>query len=283
MSEYQYYEFAAVDRRLDARQQAEVRALSTRARITATSFVNEYHWGDFRGDPSRLMECYYDAHLHLTNWGTRRIMLRLPRSVFDLEVAEQFCLGDQVSAWTTSKHVILDLATEDDVAEWDDSAQSALSTIAGVREEIAAGDHRALYLAWLAGCGTWERDEDAFDPEHDQELEPPVPPGLRELTAAQAALTEFLRLDRDLLAIAAIASPPLQPAADRRALTAWITKLDARQKNRLLSRIASGHASEVHAELRRRFRDQSTAAEPEAPRRTVAEILDAAAKRRAQR
>ncbi len=57
--------------------QAEARSLSTRASITATSFVNEYHWGDFRGDPSRMMERYYDAHLYLTNWGTHRIMLRL--------------------------------------------------------------------------------------------------------------------------------------------------------------------------------------------------------------
>jgi hypothetical protein len=32
MSEYQYYEFLAVDRSLDDRQQAEVRSLSTRRR-----------------------------------------------------------------------------------------------------------------------------------------------------------------------------------------------------------------------------------------------------------
>lgn len=51
MSEYQYYEFLALDRPLDARQQNEVRGLSTRARVTATTFVNEYHWGNFRGDP----------------------------------------------------------------------------------------------------------------------------------------------------------------------------------------------------------------------------------------
>ncbi|HEX5345713.1 MAG TPA: hypothetical protein VFW64_01200 [Pseudonocardiaceae bacterium] len=34
MSEYQYYEFLALDRPLDDRQQAEVRSLSTRAAIT---------------------------------------------------------------------------------------------------------------------------------------------------------------------------------------------------------------------------------------------------------
>jgi hypothetical protein len=52
MSEYQYYEFLAIDRPLDPAEQAQVRSLSTRARITGTSFVNEYHWGDFRGDPA---------------------------------------------------------------------------------------------------------------------------------------------------------------------------------------------------------------------------------------
>ena len=56
MSEYQYYEFQAVDRPLTSAQQRELRALSTRARITTTSFVNHYEWGDFKGNPARLME-----------------------------------------------------------------------------------------------------------------------------------------------------------------------------------------------------------------------------------
>ena len=32
-----------------------LRILSTRARITATSFTNHYKWGDFKGDPNRLI------------------------------------------------------------------------------------------------------------------------------------------------------------------------------------------------------------------------------------
>jgi hypothetical protein len=55
VSEYQYYEFLAVDRPLDAKALAAVRALSTRARITPTSFVNTYQWGDFKGDPRALV------------------------------------------------------------------------------------------------------------------------------------------------------------------------------------------------------------------------------------
>ncbi|MEU6035907.1 hypothetical protein ABZ801_10895 [Actinomadura sp. NPDC047616] len=41
MSEYRYDEFLAADRPLDERRQAEARALSIQATITATSFTNE--------------------------------------------------------------------------------------------------------------------------------------------------------------------------------------------------------------------------------------------------
>ena len=44
MSEYQYYEFLALDRPLTREQRAELRSISSRAEITATRFVNEYDW-----------------------------------------------------------------------------------------------------------------------------------------------------------------------------------------------------------------------------------------------
>ncbi len=68
MSEYQYYEFQAVDRPRDAAAQTELRAPSSRAHITATGFVNTYEWGDFKGDPRRLMERHFDLFLYLANW-----------------------------------------------------------------------------------------------------------------------------------------------------------------------------------------------------------------------
>ncbi len=63
MSEYQYYEFLAIDRPLTKEQMAELRALSSRATITSTRFQNAYNWGDFRGNPEVLMEKYFDAHV----------------------------------------------------------------------------------------------------------------------------------------------------------------------------------------------------------------------------
>jgi len=78
MSEYQYYEFQAIDRPLTAAEMSELRSISTRARITPTSFVNEYSWGDFKGQPDVWMERYFDAFLYLANWGSHRLKLRLP-------------------------------------------------------------------------------------------------------------------------------------------------------------------------------------------------------------
>ena len=291
MSEYQYYEFLAIDRPLDDDDQAEVRSLSTRARISSTSFVNEYHWGDFKGDPHRLIERYYDAHLYVANWGTNRLMLRPPCDLLDPDVVEDYRVGDQVNAWRTGEFIVLELISEDHAGEFDFDydPENLLSTIVGVRAELAAGDLRPLYLAWLAAYGAWERDEDVFDRDADDDLEPPVPPGLGTLTAAQRALADFLRLDDDLIAIAAQTSPPLgAPNDDPDDLAAWVARLPVTEKDRLLARVAQGEAARVQMELLRHFRDghcrgDTAPVVPVPARRTVADLLDNAARRRADR
>jgi hypothetical protein len=288
VSEYQYYEFLAIDRPLDDDEQAEVRSASTRATITATSFVNEYHWGDFKGDPTEWVERYYDAHLYLADWGTRRVMFRIPIDLLDPDVVGEYCVDDQLSAWTTGESIVLDIVNEDHGGDSDvdaeDDVEALLSAIVGVRAELAAGDLRPLYLAWLAAYGVWERDEDAFDREADDDVEPPVPPGLGTLTAAQRALADFLRLDDDLLAVAAGASAPLIGIADDPDdLTAWVTRLPVAEKDRMLQRVVQGEAARVRAELLRRFRKDTAPTVTAATRRTVGELLDAAARRRADR
>jgi len=70
MSEYQYYEFQAIDRPLSERERGELRACSTRATITSTRFANHYEWGDLKGDPRAWMEKHFDAFLYVANWGT---------------------------------------------------------------------------------------------------------------------------------------------------------------------------------------------------------------------
>ena len=114
MSEYQYYEFLALDRPLTSKQREELRQLSTRAEITATRFTNEYHWGDFRGDPEQMMADYFDAFLYLANWGTRHLMFRIPRAALDTEYAGQSCYTDAASLIETDDHLIISLYADRD-------------------------------------------------------------------------------------------------------------------------------------------------------------------------
>jgi hypothetical protein len=107
MSEYQYYEFRAIDRPLTKAQMNELRAVSSRGRISPYSFINEYEWGNFKGDPDRWMEKYFDAFLHLANWGTREFMLRVPRSLLDLATAQEYCSDDSLSSHSKGSHLIL--------------------------------------------------------------------------------------------------------------------------------------------------------------------------------
>jgi hypothetical protein len=285
VSEYQYYEFLAIDRPLTDDERAEVRSLSTRARITATSFVNEYHWGDFRGHPGRLMERYYDAHLYVANWGTRQVMFRIPVDLLALDVVEDFCVNHLVSASLTSTSVVLALTSEDEGRDFDldDAAETMLSSMVGVRNELAAGDLRPLYLAWLAACRAWERNRDEFDEDIADELEPPVPAGLGSLTAAQLALADFLRLDDMLLEAAAEASPSLEPIADGpEARLAAMARLPVAEKDRLLVRVVDGEGLRVRTELLRHLQGGSGQSVLSSPRRTVAALLDNAERRRSE-
>jgi hypothetical protein len=274
MSEYQYYEFVATDRPLDDRQLDELRSLSTRAVITRTSFVNEYHWGNFRGDPLVLMERYFDAFLYLANWGTREVMIRVPARLLTLDTAQQYLVGDAVSARLGGDQVILCMTSEDDAGDWEQGCEGWLSSIIPARAELAAGDLRALYLAWLLSAQT-ELDDD--------EIEPPVPPGLGTLTGPLQSLADFLRIDKDLIAVAATASDqsPGQLSSDTD-LTAWIESIPTAEKNALLLSVVRDDDRHLRAQLLRRFHDTGST-RSSVGERTVGQLLATAAARREAR
>jgi hypothetical protein len=276
MSEYQYYEFAALDRPLDRRQQSELRSLSTRADITATGLVNTYQWGDFKGDPRALMEQYFDAHLYLANWGTRRLMLRLPAALVALDVVAQYCVGHTASAWATQDHVVLDLGCEDESDEWDTDGSGLLAAIIGVRSELASADLRLLYLAWL-GCVQSEEVDDG-------DLEPPVPAGLQELSGSLTAVVDFLRLDTDLIAAAAANSPRITasgPSATR--LSRWITGLPAADKDIILERLITTDDRHLRSELLRRYQSEQPGAPLTTELRSAGQLVATADQLRVKR
>jgi hypothetical protein len=279
VSEYQYYEFQAVDRPLTPEEMRTLRRFSTRATITPTRFVNEYHWGDFKGDPFAWMEDWFDAFLYLANWGTHELMLRLPRRLLDRATAGRYCVGDAASAAESGDHLILTFSSEEEGGDWLEDGNGMLASILPVRAEIERGDHRALYLAWLLCIQYADEDED----EENDEPEPPVPPGLGELSAAQHAFADFLRIDEDLIAAAAERSPalPAEPGADE--IRAWVAALADAEKTALLVRVAQGRGGAVGAELVRRMRAEQAPPAARGEPRTAADLLAAAERTAAER
>ena len=269
MSEYQHYEFLAVDEPLAEKQMREVRSFSARARITPTSFVNVYNWGDFRGNVNDFMTKYYDAFVYVANWGTHTLSFRLPKAEINVSVAKQYCCHDYASLRLRGEYAILTLQSEDEGGGWEEG-EGWMSSLVPLRADLLAGDLRCLYLGWLQGIALDEIEKD--------ESESPVPPGLGDLIAPLRALADFLRIDQTLIKAAAEASPSLQAQTDSpEEVTSWIESLPAEDRDSMLYRLTQEPAVAVQREMLRRFRltrkSQQTTSEP--ARRTVGQLLDA--------
>lgn len=275
MSEYQYYEFQAIDKPLDERAMVALRTITSRAEITPTSLVNVYHFGDFKGNPDRLMDQYFDAFLYVANWGTHRLMLRLPKRVFNLAAAKPYCMPNVLQARATKEHVVLDFCSQEEEGNWEEG-EPWMASLIPLRSDLLAGDLRCLYLGWLAAVESGEVDENC--------IEPPVPAGLSNLSVPLKRFADFLRVDTDLIEIAALASlgsAPLGPSPNE--LAAWVAALPSAEKDGLLIRVIQGESPHLRNELLRQFwqdrtrvavrsnENQSTGSE----RRTVARLLEA--------
>jgi len=273
VSEYQYYEFQAIDRPLSEDDQAALRALSTRARITASGFTNHYEWGDLKGDPRQLMERWFDLHLYLTNWATRRLMMRFPKRLVERSWLEAFLLDvDWVQVWTKGDHLIVDMCREEVEQghdDWDDGS-GWLGALAPLRQDVLSGDLRLFYLLWLTALedGVLESDE----------TEPLA--GIGPPTGALEAAVEFFGIDRDLVQAAAERSGGAGQIVPEAALRDAIAGLSDAEKGDLLLRVANGDPH-VGAELRQAARMEETG--PVAALRTVSEITARAAKIRRER
>jgi hypothetical protein len=139
-----------------------------------------------------------------------------------------------------------------------------------VRAELLAGDLRVLYLLWLLSVQVGEVADDA--------VEPPVPASLSALTGSQTALVEFLRIDRDLIDVAAAGSPPVHEA--RVDVAVWVAGLSGAERDALLVGLLEGDDPLLRAATLRRMASGGRAGSGV---RTAAELLDQAAARRERR
>ena len=276
MSEYQYYEFQALDRPLGRREQAELRAVSTRARITAVSFTNHYEWGDLKADPIHLLERYFDLFLYLANWGSRRLALRLPKELFEANELKRFTLDEQLASLDVAGDSwIVDIYRDEvglDDCYWDHDGIAWLGTIAPLRAAVVNGDLRLFYLIWLMAV------EEGLVP--DDTVEPL--PGIAPLSASLQAFAEFFMIDNDLLEVAAQGPTQTATSPTSAQAAAFIGSLDAEEKNALLLRLYDNDLA-VGPELRRRCRRATASPPAGAQYRTAGQLRSAARRLAAER
>jgi hypothetical protein len=282
MSEYQYYEFQAIDRPLTPQEQQAVARLSSRVDPHPRRAIFVYNWRDFPGSAENVLAQYYDAMLYITNWGSRQLMFRFPRSLIDLEAAQAYCqpliVEDFITFSTQGEHVILNIEFNDDKGggEWVEG-EGWLDAMLPLRDDILRGDYRALYLAWLQAVEM----EDVLE----SVSEPPLPPGLRELSPALQSFVDFFEIDKMLLQAAGEASGEQSAAFDEDWMRQAISKLPRQECDALLLRLAQGEAH-LGLALKKRLRELAGASRDVRvalePRRTVGQIWAEVEQRRAR-
>ncbi|HHB75672.1 MAG TPA: hypothetical protein ENK84_03900 [Desulfobulbus sp.] len=138
-----------------------------------------------------------------------------------------------------------------------------------LREELIRGDFRCLYLAWLSGVRNEWVELDA--------IEPPVPDGLGELSGALSTFVRFMRIDPDLVTVAARSSAGKMESGKEEDLARWIHELNATEKDDYLWRIISGNEPHLGNRLYQQFlksRARNNPASISQGRRTAGELLE---------
>jgi hypothetical protein len=270
VSEYQYYEFRTIDRPLTEAEMDALGSISTRAEITSTSFTNHYEWGDLKADPIKLLERFFDAFVYVSNWGTRRFWLRLPKAWIDYDQIERTLPGYTASVHRSRQHLIIGFDVNELESDDLDDGTGWMAALVSLRSDLLRGDLRCLYLGWLLSAQIGELDEG--------QTEPPAPAGLGQLTASLKSLIDFLCIDEDLVAAAAT-SAPLKTGPSEQELKTWICNLSENEKTRLLVTATLDPGERWKNELLHRFyRDnQPLTSTPAAGQpRTVGDLLSAA-------
>nr|WP_206364800.1 hypothetical protein [Sphingomonas populi] len=193
------------------------------------------------------MKRWFDLHLYLANWGTRRLMIRLPKRLVDQRLLKPLLLGiDWATLQAAGDALILDVA-RDEVApdeDWDDGSDW-LAALAPLRADLLAGDLRLFYLLWLGAVESEGLGDD--------EIEPMA--GIGPLTGALGAFAEFFGIDPDLVEAAAD-HPVTTTATSPDAAGEIIAAMTDREKTDLLIRLFDGEphiSAELCALVRKRL------------------------------
>ena len=226
MSEYQYYKFERLVGYLDAKARQALRAISSRAEISATSFQVYYTYSDLKAEPFELMLKYFDIGFYYADWGSIDAYIKLPAGT--LPEALLCFSSDGLHIHENDEWQLLIFSLEEYDEYFDDEhADQFFQHLAALRGGLMQGDWRLVYLMWLKAFDFNDGVERVpliqFDFEH-----------LREEEQAFAALYDIPLGLVKALAMVLSEQPSHQAKQTQLTLDAWIHNLSQAEKDTLL-------------------------------------------------
>jgi hypothetical protein len=140
---------------------------------------------------------YFDASLYFAHWLYLEVAFRYPKGAVDAKALRRYAAGHTLEGplrWIGRGRGDVRRGRRGTLRcrrRW----EQLVSSLMGLRADIAGGDERALYLAWLLDVQCGVVDDDA--------VEPARPVGLGHLSPALVDFIDIFGLDGDFVAAAA--------------------------------------------------------------------------------
>jgi len=276
MSEYQFYEFRAIDKPLSKEDKAEIGSWSSRTNPSNTGAIFTYSYGSFPKDVITVTEKYFDAMFSVSNWGTTRLIFKFPTSLLTTDRIRQYCSENGLGIIKKSDFILLDIgySEEEGGGNWIEG-EGWLSSVISLRNDIINEDYRCLYLIWLKDAiSSFESD---LGDSNSDDYEPQVPDGLNDLNDALQDFVDIFQINKDYITAAAENSK-LQNPERPIDLALYLDELSKNEKQDYLKRLLNDEPF-LNIKLKTRlkeFLDKNETSLKKAPRRTIGEIMQKA-------
>jgi len=254
MGSFEMHRFRAVDRPLTQKEMQEIDKWSSRFSPTSTGITYIYHYGSFKQDEFYAVSNYFDAMLHINNWGQVQLMFRFQKKLVDWKELKKYSIVTDechLDFKKTGDFVVMILELNDEEGgDWVEENDFLLDPLLSIRDEIMNGDYRALFMGWVMVrqrmiLPTDENfDEELLDYlDEDEDFEryqktPPVPSALNKLNAGHKELIQSFQINEDIIKAASKFST--KPSNQKSNYGELIAKLPQSEKDELLLKLVSG-------------------------------------------
>jgi hypothetical protein len=243
MSEFSLYDFRRIDTPLSIEERKQVSALSSHIEVSSRRAVVSYSYGSFKHNEEKVVELHFDALLHQTNWGQKKLVFKFPKDSIDYKQLGQYDIdagdvtgyGTEIRSWKSGNYVLVNIEyCDDDFEGWVEENDQAMDTLLELRTDMMNGDFSCLYAFWLKILSLRKHEE---DDESADEL-PEIPLGLAKPSAALRAFVDFYEIDEKIVnAAGTFVSTSTKAEPNYQSL---LDEMDNDSKNKWLMRIING-------------------------------------------